>query len=122
MYDEYVQNIPLGGVRTELINFHLYEKSEERGLKKEFFFDGQKKEFEIKDIIFGMDSRNNVYVKNVNRIDAETADFEYFFIGDDGFIRKIGENNSDYKHFKAGDEVVKSKLYDSFETVDHYTL
>jgi len=53
---------------------------------------------------------------------VETAEFEYFFIGEDGFIGNRDQWYTEYKNFKISDEVVKSKKYDSFETVDYYGI
>ena len=117
-YESRVKNAPIEQIENELLSFTL--KVKDLGTEKKFLFDGQEKTYLQEDIEFRMNDRNEIYIKNVKRIDAESAEFECFFVEEEGFIKMRDEYENKYKSFDIGREVVRKKVYDSFETVDNF--
>lgn len=103
-------------VDTDLLSFKLIVKDKYK--EKKFFFAGEEISYFQEDIIFGVNQKS-IYVKNAIKMSTDTADFNYFFINDTGFIQK---DEGVFKTFKEGNEVVKKKIYDEFETVDEYII
>lgn len=119
-YKSLVRNTPIEQIENELLSFTL--KVKDLGTEKKFLFDGREKIYLQDDIEFRMNNRNEIYIKNAKKIDCESADFEYFIFENEGFIKMRDEYENKYKFFEVGSEVVRKKIYDSFETVDNYTL
>jgi hypothetical protein len=117
-YESRVRNVPIEQVENELLSFTL--KVKDLRTEKKFLFDGREKIYFQEDIEFRMNDRNEIYIKNTRKIDGESSDFEYFFFENEGFIKMRDEYEEKYKSFDIGREVVRKKVYDSFETVDNF--
>ncbi|WP_418181368.1 hypothetical protein ACNSOL_11755 (plasmid) [Aliarcobacter lanthieri] len=73
----------------------------------------------VDEYIIGLDSWMNFEIRATNKFDTDTATFSLIDNGEYSYIKK---DDGLWKKFKTGIDPVKSKNYDSFETVDNHTL
>jgi len=86
-------------------------------------FGGQKEKIQLSDkltITAGTNGKLNIKSNNQVSIGTDTADFDIFFNGPDGYIKRSEAYK--WKHFNRGEDPVKKIIYDGFETVDHFFI